>query len=55
MDFVNCTYEHHAIEIIEILEILNETIINSTALYDYEPRTIENMTRWSVFFKTVVA
>jgi L-amino acid N-acyltransferase YncA len=43
MDFVNCTYEHHAIE---ILEILNETIINSTALYDYEPRTLENMTRW---------
>ena len=43
MDFVNCTYESHSIE---ILEILNEVILNSTALYDYEPRTMESMTMW---------
>ena len=43
MDFVTCTYELHAIE---ILEILNETILNSTSLYDYEVRTMESMTTW---------
>ena len=43
MDFVNCTYESHSIE---ILEILNEVILNSTALYDYAPRTMESMTSW---------
>jgi phosphinothricin acetyltransferase len=43
MDFVNCTYKSHSIE---ILEILNEVILNSTALYDYEPRTMESMTMW---------
>jgi phosphinothricin acetyltransferase len=26
----------------EILEIINYNILNSTALYDYEPRTLEN-------------
>jgi len=30
----------------EILEILNDTIINSTALYDYKPRNMENMDTW---------
>ena len=30
----------------EILAILNEAIINSTALYDYTPRTIDSMERW---------
>ena len=25
-----------------ILEIINYNILNSTALYDYQPRTIEN-------------
>ena len=25
-----------------ILEIINYNILNSTALYDYEPRTLEN-------------
>lgn len=30
----------------EILAILNETIANSTALYDYKPRTLEMMDAW---------
>lgn len=30
----------------EILAILNEAIQNSTALYDYEPRTMANMETW---------
>lgn len=45
MEFVTCTYEAHAGE---ILSILNEVIINSTALYDYKPRTPESM---SVLFQ----
>jgi L-amino acid N-acyltransferase len=42
-NFVSCTYNLHAPA---ILEILNEAIANSTALYDYQPRTIESMTTW---------
>jgi L-amino acid N-acyltransferase YncA len=30
----------------EILEILNDTILHSTALYDYKPRTMDNMQTW---------
>ena len=30
----------------QILEIFNEAILNSTALYDYQPRTMENMKNW---------
>jgi L-amino acid N-acyltransferase len=30
----------------EILEILNEAILHSTALYDYKPRTMDNMQTW---------
>ena len=30
----------------EILEILNDAILHSTALYDYKPRTMENMQTW---------
>jgi L-amino acid N-acyltransferase len=40
---VACTYEQHASA---ILDILNEAIINSTALYDYQPRPIESMVTW---------
>jgi len=29
-----------------ILAILNEAIVNSTALYDYQPRTPDNMVAW---------
>ncbi len=44
-----CTYELYASA---ILDILNEAIENSTALYDYEPRSIERMVDW---FKTKTA
>jgi len=40
---VNCTFERHAEA---ILGIFNEAIVNSTALYDYSPRTLESMTAW---------
>jgi L-amino acid N-acyltransferase YncA len=43
MKFITCTYEEHACA---ILEILNEAIINSTAIYDYDARTIESMVNW---------
>jgi L-amino acid N-acyltransferase YncA len=29
-----------------ILEILNEAILNTTAIYDYKPRTLETMAAW---------
>ena len=38
-----CTYDRHAPA---ILEILNEAIVNSTALYDYQPRAPEAMISW---------
>ncbi|MEN9749499.1 MAG: hypothetical protein RL149_577 [Actinomycetota bacterium] len=41
--FVDCDLETHGTQ---ILEILNEAIANSTALYDYQPRPIESMTTW---------
>ena len=41
--FVPCTDELHASA---ILDILNEAIENSTALYDYQPRTLQNMITW---------
>jgi len=43
MQIVNCTRESHATP---ILEILNEAIVNSTALYDYKPRGPETMVAW---------
>lgn len=43
MEFVACTYEAHAIA---ILDILNEAIVNTTALYDYEPRSLSQMQDW---------
>lgn len=43
MRFVECTHEAHAKV---ILDILNEAIIHSTALYDYEPRSLESMAAW---------
>lgn len=30
----------------QILDILNDAIVNSTVLYDYKPRTMENMEMW---------
>lgn len=43
MQFVSCSYQAHAGP---ILEILNEAIAHSTALYDYEPRSFESMVGW---------
>jgi L-amino acid N-acyltransferase len=43
MQIVACTWESHASE---ILDIFNEAITNSTALYDYKPRTQESMDGW---------
>lgn len=40
---VHCTFERHADA---ILDIFNEAIVNSTALYDYKPRTAQNMVGW---------
>jgi L-amino acid N-acyltransferase len=43
MQLITCTYEMHGKA---ILEIFNEAIINSTALYDYHPRTLASMVTW---------
>ncbi len=43
MHFIECSYERHAAQ---ILAIFNDAILNSTALYDYEARAMENMTTW---------
>jgi phosphinothricin acetyltransferase len=42
MKIISCTKDHAQ----AILEILNEAIIHSTALYDYAPRALESMTPW---------
>lgn len=43
MKIVQCTFKAHADA---ILEIFNDAIINSTALYDYKPRTRDSMITW---------
>jgi L-amino acid N-acyltransferase len=43
IQFVTCTCEFHGGE---ILDIFNEAILNSTAMYDYQPRTMEQMIQW---------
>lgn len=40
---VACEYARHASA---ILDIFNEAIVNSTALYDYQPRPPESMQAW---------
>ncbi|MEK8051319.1 N-acetyltransferase family protein [Ideonella sp. DXS22W] len=40
---VDCTHERHAQA---ILDIFNDAIVTSTALYDYQPRSLESMTPW---------
>ncbi|MFP5239956.1 MAG: N-acetyltransferase family protein [Acidobacteriota bacterium] len=40
---VRCTFERHAGA---ILEIFNDAILHSTALYDYTPRPPESMAAW---------
>jgi L-amino acid N-acyltransferase YncA len=43
MNIVECSPERHAAA---ILEILNEAILNSTALYEYVPRKPASMIEW---------
>jgi L-amino acid N-acyltransferase len=43
MHFVPCTLQQHGGA---ILDILNEAIAHSTALYEYQARTPENMRTW---------
>ncbi len=43
MQIVTCTLEIHGTA---ILDILNEAIVNTTALYDYRPRTPDSMKEW---------
>jgi L-amino acid N-acyltransferase YncA len=43
MKIVQCEHKRHAAA---ILAIFNEAIANTTALYDYKPRTMEMMTAW---------
>ncbi|MES2999765.1 MAG: N-acetyltransferase family protein [Pseudomonadota bacterium] len=43
MKLVDCTHDRHARP---ILDILNDAIVTSTALYDYTPRPIESMEGW---------
>ena len=43
MQAVHCTRERHGDA---ILAIFNDAILHSTALYDYKPRTAQNMDDW---------
>ena len=43
MHLVDCTEARHAAA---ILDIFNEAIVTSTALYDYKPRAPESMVGW---------
>jgi L-amino acid N-acyltransferase len=43
MQLIQCTAASHAIA---IRDIFNEAIANSTAIYDYEPRTVDNIHSW---------
>jgi L-amino acid N-acyltransferase len=43
MRVIECARDRHAEP---ILAIFNDAILNSTALYDYKPRTMEMMTAW---------
>src|SRR5580692_266404 len=43
MHIIQCEQQRHAEA---ILAILNDAILNSTALYDYKARTMENMVEW---------
>jgi L-amino acid N-acyltransferase len=43
MKLIDCTFDQYATA---ILEIFNHAIANSTALYEYKPRTMETMVNW---------
>lgn len=40
---IDCTADSHAAQ---VREIFNEAILNTTALYDYQPRSPETVLRW---------
>ncbi len=42
-ELIRCNYERHAAS---ILEIFNHVITHSTALYEYQPRTLNFMQQW---------
>ena len=43
MNIVSCTHKRHADA---VLDILNDAIVHSTAIYDYQPRSFESMAGW---------
>jgi L-amino acid N-acyltransferase len=43
MKLVHCTFEAHAAA---VLDIFNDAILTTTALYEYKPRTMETMKTW---------
>lgn len=43
MTHIRCNPQQHAEP---ILAIINEAIVNTTALYDYQPRTLAMMSAW---------
>ena len=43
MKLIACTYDDHSAA---ILDIFNDAIVHSTALYDYQPRNLANMRTW---------
>ena len=43
LTIAQCTHDRHAAA---ILEIFNDAIVNSTALYDYQPRPLASMRTW---------
>lgn len=43
MNLITCTFDKHAPA---ILAIFNDAIANSTALYEYQPRTMDTMRAW---------
>jgi L-amino acid N-acyltransferase len=43
MKIIRCDFENHGQD---ILDIFNEAILNSTALYEYKPRTMQTMQAW---------
>jgi L-amino acid N-acyltransferase len=42
-EIIRCTADAH---VTAIRDIYNDAILNSTAVYDYKPRTTEDVTRW---------
>jgi L-amino acid N-acyltransferase len=43
MKFISCDFNSHAAV---ILAIFNDAIQNSTALYEYQPRTLDTISQW---------